>query len=62
MNKLGTINPINQTSVTEIDKVLETVTKKHDIVSDINTPKAYIKKKMDMDYVEVGYMKKIADN
>jgi len=61
MNKLGTINPISQTSVTEIDKVLEGVTIKHDIVSDINTPKAYIKKKMDMDYVEVGYMKKIAD-
>ncbi|MBT7895756.1 MAG: hypothetical protein HN564_02050 [Flavobacteriales bacterium] len=61
MNKLGTINPISQTSVTEIDKVLEGVTIKHDIVSDIDTPKAYIKKKMDMDYVEVGYMKKIAD-
>ena len=61
MNKLGTINPTSQTSVTEIDKVLEGVTIKHDIVSDIDTPKAYIKKKMDMDYVEVGYMKKIAD-
>lgn len=58
MNELTTIS---QTSVTEIDKVLEGVTQKHDIVSDINTPKAYIKKKMDMDYVEVGYMKKIAD-
>jgi hypothetical protein len=58
MNELSTIS---QTSIIEIDKVLETVTKKHDIVSDINTPKAYIKKKMDMDYVEVGYMKKIAD-
>ena len=58
MNELTTIN---QTSVTEIDKILESVTEKHDIVSDINTPRAYIKKKMDMDYVEVGYMKKIAD-
>ena len=58
MNELTTIS---QTSVTEIDKILEGVTIKHDIVSDIDTPKAYIKKKMDMDYVEVGYMKKIAD-
>ena len=58
MNELTTIS---QTSVTEIDKILESVTEKHDIVSDINTPRAYIKKKMDMDYVEVGYMKKIAD-
>jgi hypothetical protein len=57
MNELSTIS---QTSIIEIDKVLEGVTQKHDIVSDINTPKAYIKKKMDMDYVEVGYMKKIA--
>lgn len=58
MNELTTIS---QTSVAEIDKILESVTEKHDIVSDINTPRAYIKKKMDMDYVEVGYMKKIAD-
>jgi len=58
---MNELTKISQTSVTEIDKILESVTEKHDIVSDINTPRAYIKKKMDMDYVEVGYMKKIAD-
>ena len=40
---------------------LETITDRHDLVSSISTPKAYIKKKMDLDYVEIGYMKKQAD-
>ena len=58
MNELAIIN---ETSIDKIDKILVSITNKHDLVSDINTPKAYVKKKMDMDYVEVGYMKKIAD-
>lgn len=40
---------------------LESITDRHDLVSSISTPKAYIKKKMDLDYVEIGYMKKQAD-
>jgi uncharacterized membrane-anchored protein YjiN (DUF445 family) len=58
MNELVTMN---ETSIDKIDKILESITDKHDLVSNIDTPKAYVKKKMDMDYVEVGYMKKIAD-
>ena len=54
MNELATIN---ETSIDKIDKILESITDKHDFVSDIRTPRAYVKKKMDMDYVEIGYMK-----
>lgn len=33
----------------------------HELVSQTKTPKAYIKDKMGMEYVEIGYMKKQAD-
>lgn len=33
----------------------------HGLVSKMKTPKAYIKDKMGMDYVEIGYMKQTAD-
>lgn len=33
----------------------------HSLVSNMKTPKAYIKDKMGMDYVEIGYMKQTAD-
>ena len=58
MNKLSLIN---DSSLAEINGVLENITEAHNKVSDVPTPKAYVKKKMDMDYVEVGYMKKLAD-
>ena len=58
MNELATIN---ETSMDKIDKILESITDKHDFVSDIRTPRAYVKKKMDMDYVEIGYMKAMAE-
>ena len=58
MNELATIN---ETSIDKIDKILESITDKHDFVSDIRTPRAYVKKKMDMDYVEIGYMKAMAE-
>ena len=58
MNELATIN---ETSIDKIDKILESITDKHDFVSDIRTPRAYVKKKMDMDYVEIGYMKSMAE-
>ena len=58
MNELATIN---ETSIDKIDKILESITDKHDFVSDIRTPRAYVKKKMAMDYVEIGYMKAMAE-
>ena len=64
--KLGEImtkkkNEIVATHMSTIESSLVKITQTHDTVSDITTPKAYIKKKMDMDYVEIGYMKKLAD-
>ena len=64
--KLGEImtkkkNEIVATHMSTIESSLVKITQTHDTVSEITTPKAYIKKKMDMDYVEIGYMKKLAD-
>ena len=44
-----------------ITKMLVQITDNHEFVSLIPTPKAYIKKKMGLDYVEIGYMKRMAD-
>tara|TARA_R100001463_G_scaffold43080_2_gene90045 strand:- start:48356 stop:48967 length:612 start_codon:yes stop_codon:yes gene_type:complete len=51
-------------AIDEVDKVkkaLSDLTSQHTKISDMDTPKAYIKKKMGLDYVEIGYMKAIAD-
>ena len=48
-------------NLNQVNLALQDITKIHDDVSAIKTPKAYIKKKMDMDYVEIGYMKKVAE-
>ena len=45
----------------EIEKELKKVTSKHKKVSDMITPTSQISKKMGLDYVEIGYMKHIAD-
>ena len=39
----------------------ENISLTHGLVSKMKTPKAYIKDKMGMDYVEIGYMKQTAD-
>tara|TARA_Y100000034_G_C6869453_1_gene396695 strand:+ start:831 stop:1430 length:600 start_codon:yes stop_codon:yes gene_type:complete len=44
-----------------ITKCLAKITDVHEFVSLIPTPKALIKKKMGLDYVEIGYMKRMAD-
>ena len=44
-----------------IEKVRKAITDKHKQVSNIKTPKPYIKKKMGMEYVEYSYMREIAD-
>ena len=54
-------NEIVATHMSTLESSLVKITQVHDTVSEITTPKAYIKKKMDMDYVEIGYMKKLAD-
>jgi|TARA_R100000995_G_scaffold61713_1_gene31524 hypothetical protein len=44
-----------------IDLVRKAITDKHKSVSNIKTPKPFIKKKMGMEYVEYSYMREIAD-
>ena len=47
--------------IKEVNTALKAITKKHKKVSNIPTPKAFIKKKMGMDYVEYSYMREVAD-
>jgi len=44
-----------------IEQSLASITELHDKVSMKDTPRAFVKKKMNQDYVEVSYMKKLAD-
>jgi hypothetical protein len=52
---------IIQDDLVDIKQKLGNLTRQHTVISDMVTPKAYIKKKMGLDYVEIGYMKAIAD-
>tara|TARA_X000001388_G_scaffold27426_3_gene19356 strand:+ start:2195 stop:2800 length:606 start_codon:yes stop_codon:yes gene_type:complete len=45
----------------EVKEALNEVTNQHNKISSIVTPKAFVKKVMGLDYVEIGYMKAIAD-
>ena len=47
--------------IKEVNTALKSITKKHKKVSNIPTPKAFIKKKMGMDYVEYSTMRDVAD-
>jgi len=52
---------IENGSLTDIRKALKVITKHHKKVSGLKTPKAFIKQKMGMDYVEYSVMRDIAD-
>tara|TARA_R100001530_G_scaffold135629_2_gene113326 strand:+ start:165 stop:782 length:618 start_codon:yes stop_codon:yes gene_type:complete len=60
---------MNNTDVVVVDKemlaatdiIRKAITEKHKKVSDMSTPKPFVKKKMGMDYVEYSYMREIAD-
>ena len=58
MNELAIIE---NGALTDINKALKSITKQHKKVSSIATPKAFIKQKMGMDYVEYSVMRDIAD-
>ena len=58
MNELAIIE---NGALTNINKALKSITKQHKKVSGIATPKAFIKQKMGMDYVEYSVMRDIAD-
>tara|TARA_R110000782_G_scaffold176661_2_gene267655 strand:- start:8068 stop:8709 length:642 start_codon:yes stop_codon:yes gene_type:complete len=52
---------VSTDSLEVVEGIRAKITEKHKEVSHIKTPKFYIKKKMGMDYVEIGYMKSVAD-
>jgi hypothetical protein len=52
---------VSTDSLEVVDSIREKITKKHKKVSNIKTPKPFIKKKMGMEYVEYSYMREIAD-
>jgi len=52
---------IENDALSAVNKALKSITRKHKKVSKISTPKAFIKKKMGMDYVEYSYMREVAD-
>jgi hypothetical protein len=52
---------IDKSLVNDAKEMLSEITKHHKKVSDIQTPRHYIKKKMGMDYVEYSYMRSVAD-
>tara|TARA_R110002020_G_scaffold123413_1_gene279820 strand:+ start:1477 stop:2109 length:633 start_codon:yes stop_codon:yes gene_type:complete len=45
----------------QIEEQLAKITKHHNHVSEVATPPTYVKKKQSMDYVEISYMKMMAD-
>jgi len=45
----------------EVKEALSEVTNQHNKISNMKTPKAFVRKVMKLDYVEIGYMKAIAD-
>ena len=53
---------IENGALADIKKALKVITKHHKKVSALKTPKAFIKQKMGMDYVEYSVMRDIADN
>ncbi len=53
---------VDEKMLAATDTIRKAITKKHEKVSKIPTPKPFIKKKMGLDYVEIGYMRKIADD
>jgi len=52
---------IDNKSIDTINDALKRITKAHKDVSNVKTPSPYIKKKMNMDYVEYSYMRDLAD-
>ena len=58
---MNDLTVIDNKSIDTINDALKRITKAHKDVSNIKTPNPYIKKKMNMDYVEYSYMRDLAD-
>ena len=56
-------NTIEQSNITlnNINELLEQIVDKHQLVSKIKTPKGLVKQKQGFDYVELSYMKNMAN-
>ena len=52
---------IDKSLVKDAKDMLSEITEHHNKVSSMKTPRAYIKKKMGMDYVDYAYMRSVAD-
>ena len=60
-NKMQVVSDNTIIMTDAISERFSDITNLHKEVSNIKTPKAYIKKKMGLDYVEIGYMRDMAD-
>ena len=61
LNNNGELMVVDKQTLDAVNKVRKSITKKHKSVSNISTPKPFVKKKMGLDYVEYSYMREIAD-
>jgi hypothetical protein len=61
MSENNSIALIDKTSVNNAKEILKEVTKQHVKVSQIETPKPYVYKKLGFDYVKLEYMRALAD-
>tara|TARA_R100001163_G_scaffold5008_1_gene6223 strand:- start:268 stop:891 length:624 start_codon:yes stop_codon:yes gene_type:complete len=58
-SEISVVENVNENVVKQ--DVFDTMRNLHEQVSLEDTPKTYVKKKMGMDYVEIGYMKSVAN-
>ena len=61
VNNNGELMVVDKQTLDAVNKVRKSITKKHKVVSNISTPKPFVKKKMGLDYVEYSYMREVAD-
>ena len=55
------IMTVDESSLAAVNQMRKAITDKHKSVSNIATPKPFVKKKMGMEYVEYSYMREVAD-
>ncbi len=58
---MNDISIIEENASPAVNKALKAISRKHKKVSKIETPEAFIKKKQGFNYVDIGYMRSIAN-
>ena len=61
MSENNSLAVIDKKTVTNAQEILKGVTKEHTVISQIETPKAYVYKQQGFDYVKLEYMRALAD-